>query len=56
MEDRRKITVQELNEFEKKFGIKIIEVSAKTGEGVERAFKYVIEDLINQKYFLLFII
>ena len=38
-----------MEDFEKKTGIKIMEVSAKTGIGVEEAFKTMIEKLISKK-------
>ena len=34
--------------FRKKKGIKIFECSAKTGDGVENAFKYMVETLIKK--------
>jgi ribosome biogenesis GTPase A len=38
-----------IREFEKRTGIKIMEVSAKSGEGVDEAFKTVVKNLINKK-------
>ena len=49
LNDKRKITIDEIKGFEKKTGIKVMEVSAKTGEGVENAFKTIIEKLILKK-------
>ena len=37
-----------INEFQKKIGLEIINVSAKTGDGVEDAFKHIIELLIKK--------
>lgn len=37
-----------LDDFTKTKGIKILEVSAKTGQGVEDAFKFIIEQLIKK--------
>ena len=37
-----------INEFQKKTGLEIINVSAKTGDGVEDAFKHIIELLIKK--------
>ena len=37
-----------MEEFSKKKGIKIFECSAKTGEGVENAFKFMVETLIKK--------
>ena len=51
LDEKRKITKEEIQEFEKNTGIKVIEVSAKTGEGVEDAFRTMVETLIEQKYF-----
>ncbi len=39
-----------IKEFEKKTGIKILEISAKSGEGVDEAFKTVVKNLITKKY------
>jgi Ras-related protein Rab-1A len=47
--NEKKVTKKEMEEFEKKTGIKIMEVSAKTGNGVEEAFKSMIEKLISKK-------
>ena len=44
----RKIDSGEVSKFEKEKGIKIMEVSAKTGQGIEKAFEYIIEKLINK--------
>ena len=38
--------------FEKKNSIKVIEVSAKSGNQVEDAFKQIVENLITKKYIL----
>ena len=37
-----------IDEFQKKTGLEIINVSAKTGDGVEEAFKHIIELLIKK--------
>jgi Fe2+ transport system protein B len=37
-------------EFEKKTGINVIEVSAKTGDNVDQAFRVIVENLIKKKY------
>ena len=47
--NEKKVTKKEMEDFEKKTGIKIMEVSAKTGIGVEEAFKTMIEKLISKK-------
>ena len=46
--NEKKVTKKEMEDFEKKTGIKIMEVSAKTGIGVEDAFKTMIEKLISK--------
>ena len=46
--NEKKVTKKEMDDFEKKTGIKIMEVSAKTGIGVEEAFKTMIEKLISK--------
>ena len=46
--NEKKVTKKEMEDFEKKTGIKIMEVSAKTGIGVEEAFKSMIEKLISK--------
>ena len=46
--NEKKVTKKEMEDFEKKTGIKIMEVSAKTGNGVEEAFKSMIEKLISK--------
>jgi len=46
--NEKKVTKKEMDDFEKKTGIKIMEVSAKTGIGVEDAFKTMIEKLISK--------
>ena len=44
----RNVKKEEMEEFSKKKGIKIFECSAKTGDGVENAFKYMVETLIKK--------
>ena len=46
--DERKIDKSEIEKYEKKSGLKVLEVSAKTGEGIDDAFKYVISKLIDK--------
>ena len=43
----RVIDKSEMNKFEKENGIKIMEVSAKTGDGIDKAFEYIIQKLID---------
>ena len=45
---KKYIDNKEINEFKKKTGLEIINVSAKTGDGVEDAFKHIIESLIKK--------
>ena len=47
VEDRQ-IDKNEISKFEKENGIKIMEVSAKTGNGIDKAFEYIIERLIDK--------
>lgn len=47
--EHREVTNDMIKEFEKKMGIKVMEVSAKTGEGVDEAFKAVVKNLITKK-------
>jgi Ras-related protein Rab-1A len=47
VEDRQ-IDKNEISKFEKENGIKIMEVSAKTGNGIDKAFEYIIEKLIDK--------
>ena len=44
----RQIDKNEISKFEKESGLKIMEVSAKTGNGVDKAFEYIIEKLIDK--------
>ena len=46
--EERCIDKNEINKFEKESGIKVLEVSAKTGEGIDKAFEYVIAKLIDK--------
>jgi small GTP-binding protein len=41
LEEERKVRKEEVDNFEKEHGIKIMNVSAKTGEGIEDAFKFI---------------
>ena len=45
---KKGIDKNEIFEFQKKTGLEIINVSAKTGDGVEDAFKHIIELLIKK--------
>jgi len=45
---KKGIDKKEIYEFQKKTGLEIINVSAKTGDGVEDAFKHIIELLIKK--------
>ena len=45
----KEIDNKEISEFQKKTGLEILNVSAKTGDGVEDAFKHIIELLIRKK-------
>lgn len=45
----RKVSKEEIEEFMKHNNVEIKEVSAKSGKGVEDAFKYMVEKLITQK-------
>ena len=45
--EERQIDKNEIAKFEKDYGIKIMEVSAKTGNGIDKAFEYIIEKLID---------
>ena len=45
---KKGIDKNEIYEFQKKTGLEIINVSAKTGDGVEEAFKHIIELLIKK--------
>ena len=47
VEDRQ-IDKNEISKFEKENGIKIMEVSAKTGNGIDKAFEYIIDKLIDK--------
>ncbi len=50
----RKVTKEEIQEFEKKSGIKVIETSAKSNYQVEMAFQKIVEQLIEKKYVYLY--
>jgi len=45
---KKGIDKKDIYEFQKKTGLEIINVSAKTGDGVEEAFKHIIELLIKK--------
>ncbi len=45
----RAVTKEDIEEFEKKTGISVIEVSAKTGSSVDNAFRTIVENLINAR-------
>ena len=46
--EERSIKKDEIEKFEKENGIKVLEVSAKTGEGIDNAFEYIIGKLIDK--------
>ena len=46
--EERCIQKDEIDKFEKENGIKVLEVSAKTGEGIDKGFEYIIEKLIDK--------
>ena len=48
LEKERKVERGEIEKFEKESGLKVLEVSAKTGEGIDKAFEYVISNLIDK--------
>ena len=48
LEKERKVERSEIEKFEKENGLKVLEVSAKTGEGIDKAFEYVISNLIDK--------
>ena len=44
----RCIKKEDIDKFQKENGIKVLEVSAKTGEGIDKGFEYIIEKLIDK--------
>lgn len=46
---QKNVTQEEIEELEKNKNIKALCLSAKSGNGVEKAFKYLVEQLINKK-------
>ena len=46
--EERCIKKDEIDKFEIENGIKVLEVSAKTGEGIDKGFEYIIEKLIDK--------
>ena len=46
--EERQIDKNDISKFEKESGLKVMEVSAKTGNGIEKAFEYIIEKLIDK--------
>ena len=44
----RCIKKEDIDKFEKENGIKVLEVSAKTGEGIDKGFEYIIEKIIDK--------
>ena len=46
--EERQIDSSEISKFEKENGVKVMEVSAKTGQGVDKAFEYIIGKLIEK--------
>ena len=49
LNEERCIKKEEIEQFEKENGIKILEVSAKTGKGIDGGFEYIINKLINKE-------
>lgn len=47
--NERKIEFEALKEFSKKYDVSFLEVSAKTGEGIEELFNIVVEELLKLK-------
>ena len=47
---KKEIDKKEIIDFKKNTNLEILNVSAKTGEGVEEAFKHIIELLIKKKW------
>jgi Ras-related protein Rab-1A len=47
-QELREVTSEDIANFEKKFDIKIFEVSAKLATNVDSAFRYVVESLIKK--------
>ena len=41
------VSSQDIEEFKKKYNLNVFEISAKTGEGVEDAFKFMVQELIK---------
>ena len=48
LNEERCIKKEEIEQASKENGIKILEVSAKTGEGIDAGFEYIIEKLIDK--------
>ena len=48
LNEERCIKKEEIEQSEKENGIKILEVSAKTGEGIDAGFEYIINKLIDK--------
>ena len=46
--EERKIDKNDISKFEKESCLKVMEVSAKTGKGVDKAFEYIIGKLIDK--------
>ena len=46
--EERCVKKEEIDKFEKENKIKVLEVSAKTGEGIDKSFEYIIEKLIDK--------
>ena len=44
----RKVSKEDILEFEKKYEMKVIEVSAKLASNVDHAFRHIVESLINK--------
>ena len=46
--EERKVTKENIQEFESKWDIKIFEVSAKMATNVDNAFRFIVESLMNK--------
>jgi GTPase SAR1 family protein len=48
--DRRRITFEQGSARAQEYGIKYVEVSAKTGQGVQEAFEQLIQDFVERRH------
>jgi hypothetical protein len=53
LENERAVSKEDIAEFERKTGITVMEVSAKSGSEVDNAFRVIVEKLISRKYIVL---